>query len=114
MYLSFEINTQEGDKVLVSLCSSYPYLQDILTPGAPSFDLLEVCIVREKGTGPIRMEVFGKIAELLISVAEENPASVLFYFCDFSEDIPHQRRRDMPSHEYRNTLFKLLFQRYES
>ena len=27
MNLSFDINTQEGDKVVVSLSSSYPYIE---------------------------------------------------------------------------------------
>ena len=74
---------------------------------------MEVSIVRERGTGPIKMEVFGKIAEIIISIVENNPNSVLFYFCDFSEEIPYQRRRAY-SHKYRNDLFKLLFLRYNN
>lgn len=59
------------------------------------------------------MEVFGKIADVLISIAEDNPGTILFYFCDTVESIPHlQKGRDISSHEYRNCLFKCLFQRY--
>ena len=48
MNLSFDIITQEGDKVIVSLVSSYPYLRDIAPDGIPDFELLEVSIIRAK------------------------------------------------------------------
>jgi hypothetical protein len=113
MNLSFDINTQEGDKVVVSLSSSYPYLKDIFPAQSQEFELVEVSIIRENGNSPIKVEVFGRIADILISIAEDNPTSILFYFCDIVEGIPHPRTgRDIPSHEYRNLLFKLLFQRY--
>jgi len=113
MNLSFDILTQEGDKVVVSLSSSYPYLKSIFPTLSQEFELVEVSIIREMGTGSIKVEVFGKIADILISIAEDNPNTILFYFCDIVEGIPHPRRgRDIPSHEYRNILFKLLFQRY--
>lgn len=113
MNLSFDINTQKGDKVIVSLVSSYPYLRDIAPAGIPEFELLEVSIIRDKGTKPVKMEVFGKIADILISIAEDNPDGILFYFCDIIEGIPSQRpNKSMMSHEYRNELFKLLFKRY--
>ena len=92
MYLSFDINTQEGVKVVVSLSSSYPYLKDIFPAQAQEFELVEVGIIREKGNGPIRVEVFGKIADILISIAEDNPSTILFYFCDIVEGIPHNRK----------------------
>ena len=91
MNLSFDINTQEGDKVIVSLVSSYPYLRDIAPAGIPDFELLEVSIIRDKGTKPVKMEIFGKIADILISIAEDNPDGILFYFCDIIEGIPSQR-----------------------
>ena len=92
------MDTKEGD---------YQPLDFLVTP------FVEVSIIREAGTGPIKVEVFGKIADILISIAEDNPTTILFYFCDIVEGIPHPRTgRDIPSHECRNYLFKLLFQRY--
>ena len=113
MNMSFDINTQEGDKVIVSLVSSYPYLHDIAPADIPDFELLEVSIIREKGTSPIKMAVFGKIADILLSIADDNPEGILFYFCDIIEGIPNKRHsKIIASHEYRNRLFKLLFRRY--
>ena len=113
MNLSFDIITQEGDKVIVSLVSLYPYLREIAPDGVPDFELLEVSIIRAKGTKTIKMDVFGKIADILISIAEDNPEGILFYFCDIVEGIPNQRSNKLiASHEYRNELFKLLFKRY--
>ena len=60
MNLSFDINTQEGDKIIVSLSSSYPAFPGI----ALGFELIEVSIIREKGEGPVKVEVFGKIGQL--------------------------------------------------
>ena len=37
------------------------------------FDLVEVSIIRENGNSPIKVEVFGMIADFLISIAEANP-----------------------------------------
>lgn len=45
MNLSFDINTQGGDKIIVSLSSSYPAFPGI----ALGFELIEVSIIREKG-----------------------------------------------------------------
>ncbi len=88
-------------------------LKELLPDQAEDFELLEVSIIREAGRGPIKVEVFGKIADILVSIAEENPHTVLFYFCDIVEGIPGLRPgKDIPSHEYRNELFKLLFTRY--
>lgn len=113
MNLSFDINTQEGDKVIVSLCSSYAYLKELIPNQKEEFELLEVSIIREKGSNPIKVEVFGKIADILVSIAEENPHTILFYFCDIIEGIPRLRPgKGVPSHVYRNELFKLLFTRY--
>ena len=44
-------------------------------------------VLSERGSGPIKVEVFGKIANILISIAEDNPNTILFYFCDIVEGI---------------------------
>ena len=79
----------------------------------PDFDIIEVSIIREKGNNPIKIGVFGKIAEILMSIVEDNPEIVFFYFCDTIEEIPKYRpNRLISAHNYRNELFKLLFKRY--
>ena len=80
-----------------------------------SFPRSKISIIREKGSGPVPITVFGKIADILIDIAEDNPDTILFYFCDIVEGIPNALQgRSLLSHEYRNSLFKLLFQRYQS
>ena len=99
--------------MIVSISSSYAYLRELIPDQSEEFELLEVSIIREAGSNPIRVEVFGKIADILVSIAEENPQTILFYFCDIVEGIPRLRPgKGIPSHEYRNELFKLLFARY--
>ena len=115
MNLSFDINTQEGDRIIVSLSSSYSWLYEIVPVDAVDFEIVEVSIIREKGMGPVPVAVFGRIADILVDIAEDNQNTILFYFCDIVEGIPRTRPgRKILSHEYRNALFKLLFQRYRS
>ena len=115
MNLSFDVITREGDKVVVSLISFYPYISELVGDKFPQLEIVEITIVRESGMNPIKMAVFRKIAEILIDIAQDNPNTILYYFCDMSETLPNQRAgRDLTSQEYRNNLFKLLFQRYSS
>lgn len=113
MNLSFDVITREGDKVIVSLTSFYPYISELIGDKFPLLEIVEIAIVRESGMASIKMEVFRKIAEILIDIAQDNPNTILYYFCDMSESLPNQRiGRNLSSQEYRNNLFKLLFQRY--
>lgn len=115
MNLSFDVITREGDKIVVSLNSFYPYISELFGDLFPQLEIVEITIVRENGNNPIKIEVFGRIAQVLLSIAQDNPDTILYYFCDMTEDLPHQRsRRTLSCQEYRNNLFKLLFQRYSN
>ena len=91
MNLSFDVITKEGDKIIVSLTSFYPYITQLIGDRFPQLEIVEITIIREAGNGPINIEVFGKIAQVLISIAQDNPNTVLYYFCDITEKIPYQR-----------------------
>lgn len=113
MNLSFEVISREGDKVVVSLTSFYSYVKELTGDLFPHLEIVEITIIRESGMNPVKMEVFGKIAQVLISLAQDNPDTVLYYFCDMTEELPNERsNRTLSYQEYRNNLFKLLFQRY--
>lgn len=115
MNLSFDVITKEGDKIIVSLTSFYPYIKELIGDVLPQLEIVEISFFRESGTNPIKIEVFGKIAQVLISIAQDNPNTIFYYFCDLTEEIPHQRiGRNLSYQEYRNNLFKLLFMRYNS
>lgn len=115
MNLSFDVITKEGDKIIVSLTSFYPYIVQLIGDRFPQLEIVEITIIREAGNGPINIDVFGKIAQVLISIAKDNPNTVLYYFCDITEEIPYQRAgKEQTYQEYRNNLFKLLFQRYRT
>lgn len=114
MNLSFDVITKEGDKLVVSLTSFYPYMDELIGNMFSGMELVEISIYRESGNNPIRMEVFGKIAQVLITIAQDNPQTLFYYFCDATERLPHQRAgRNIALHEYRNTLFSKLFKRYQ-
>lgn len=113
MNLSFDIHTKEGDSIIVSL-SSYYSIKELVGPEFDNVEIAEVSIFRQNGNRPVSLAVFGKIADILISIAEENPETILYYFCDITEEIPHSRAgHGLPSHDYRNELFKRLFERYQ-
>lgn len=111
MNITFDINTQEGDKLIVSLFS-YPFLSQSIgvTNG---MEIVEISITRETGTGVVPVKVFGEIAKKLINIADNDPNVIFYYFCDATDEIPKQRNnRRTRCQDYRNELFKLVFQRY--
>ena len=107
MNITFDVNTEKGDKIVVSLFS-YPCLSNVLFSNN---EVLEINIERIKGESVILLEVFGKIAKTLINIADNNPDVLFYYFCDTSESIPKQRN-NKKGDVYRHELFSLLFERY--
>ena len=78
MNITFDINTQEGDKLIVSLFS-YPFLSQSIgvTNG---MEIVEISIARETGTGVVPIKVFGEIAKKLINIADNDPDVIFYYF----------------------------------
>lgn len=114
MQVSYEINTEKGDTVVVSLVSSYDFLNNILHQNSfPDIEIIDVSIVRKSGDGVITMAVLKEIVHVISEIMQSSPNAILFYYCDSSDPISVIRKtRKVLCQEYRDRLFSLMFARY--
>ena len=53
-----DINTLEGDKLVVSLCCNYPFIKEALPADYKYLDIIEISIDRMEGNNPIVPKTF--------------------------------------------------------
>lgn len=110
MNINFDVNTDKGDKIIVSLFS-YPFLPDKIK--SEKIEIVEISITRDSGSNVIKPKTFKKIADRLIQIAEIDNDLIYYYFCDSDEELPNKRQnKDSTVQCYRDQLFSLLFLRY--
>lgn len=114
MEISFEINTEKGDSLVVSLLSSYDFIKEVVNhSGSAEIEIIDVSIIRKSGDGQISVIVLKEIASKISNVLESSPNAILFYYCDSSDPIPGIRSsRSILCQEYRDRLFNLMFARF--
>lgn len=114
MEVTFEINTYEGDGLIVSLSSSYDYIKEFVgSKGYPPIEVIDMSIIRKKGCGSIPLVVLKEIVSKTTDILLSSPDAVLFYLCDSTEPIPHIRQsRDLLCQQYRDRLFTAMFERF--
>ena len=112
MNLSFSKQINEGDTIVVSLCSYYTEIASLI--GSDHyFELINIDIVRENGQSTVPMSALSDICRTLVKILDDTPDAVAYYFCDYVTEIPGMRQgRDISCQSYRNRLFKLLFQKF--
>ena len=112
MNLSFSKQINEGDTIVVSLCSYYTEIASLI--GSDHyFELINVDIVRENGQSTVPVSALSDICRTLVKILDDTPDAVAYYFCDYVTEIPGMRKgRDISCQSYRNRLFKLLFQKF--
>ena len=110
-----DIETLEGDKLIVSLCCNYPFIKNALPADYRHLDIVEISIDRMEGNNSITPTTFQTIVHRIIDELNGHPEVILYYFCNVSYDIPNFRKsRNITAQEYRNRLFKSLFRRYNN
>lgn len=108
-----DIETLEGDKLVVSLCCNYPFIKETLPADYQYLDIVEISIDRMEGNNSITPLTFQNIVHKIIDELSGHPEVILYYFCNVSYDIPNfKTSRGITAQEYRNRLFKSLFSRY--
>lgn len=112
------IKTRQGDEIIVSL--SCPYddtIRGYLPLGYADITVIEISIERLAGSGRIEPAVFSYIYKELSNVATEREGrAIFFYSCSTTNDIPYRSKSHLTlaPEEYRNKLFKSLFERFVS
>lgn len=116
MEVSFEISTEKGETLVVSLLSSYRFVQDIINKNKfPDIEIIDISIVRKTGEATISNMILKEIVTKVSDILSSSPNSILFYLCDSADPIPNMRSsRNMLCQEYRDKLFNLMFERYSN
>lgn len=116
MEISFEINTEKGDAIVVSLLSSYQFIKDIVDQSRFSdIEVIDVSIVRKSGNNTISSNVLKEIVSRISDIVSSSPNAILFYLCDSTDPIPNLRAtRTILCQEYRDRLFNLMFSRFSN
>jgi len=114
MEISFEIITEKGDTLVVSLSSSYDYISGLLCEKKLSnIEIIDISIIRKTGISSIPPAVFKEMTSKVCDILSSSPNSVLFYFCDSTDPVPDARQsRHIRCQEYRDKLFSLIFERF--
>ena len=77
-----DINTLEGDKLVVSLCCNYPFIKEALPADYKYLDIIEISIDRMEGNNPIAPKTFQTIVHRIIDELNDHPEVILYYFCN--------------------------------
>lgn len=73
-------------------------------------EIVEVSLVRQRGEDTTDLATLSELVTRVGKFMLENPDIILYYYCDEFNSIPDMRpSRDMPSQEYRNQLFSILY-----
>ena len=89
MNISFSKHTQEGDTVVVSLCSLYEDLSSIFGDDYLNVELVNIDIVRESGKGVFPIQAMADICRTIAKIMDDSPNTIAYYFCDFATEIPN-------------------------
>lgn len=114
MEVNFEINTFKGDGIIVSLKSSYDFIQQLFNEQhCPAVEVIDMSIYRKSGSEPVPISALKEIIENTKSIISSSLNTVLFYLCDSVDPIPYIRKsRDINCQQYRDLLFGKMFERY--
>ena len=110
MEVSFSLKYKEGNEIRVSL-SSFPEtaISDLIER-LGGVEIVEVSLVRQRGEDTTDLATLSELVTRVGKFMLENPNIILYYYCDEFNSIPCMRpSRDMPSQEYRNQLFSILY-----
>ncbi len=113
MDISFSIQNQKGDQVMVALsCYDYEtialFSSDILTLTLVFYD---VALVRMTGENFVDYKILFAVSDILAKFMEENDNAVLCFYCDADTDVPRNHTKMSPQ-EYRSNLFSRMFEMY--
>ena len=86
-----DIETLEGDKLIVSLCCNYPFIKNALPADYRHLDIVEISIDRMEGNNSITPTTFQTIVHRIIDELNGHPEVILYYFCNVSYDIPEEQ-----------------------
>lgn len=110
MEVSFSLTYKEGNEIRVSLSSFPETAISDLSKHLGGVEIVEVSLVRQRGEDTTDLATLSELVTRVGKFMLDNPDIILYYYCDEFNSIPGMRpSRDMPSQEYRNQLFSILY-----
>ena len=76
MNLSFSKQINEGDTIVVSLCSYYTEIESLIASNH-YFELINVDIVRENGQSTVPVNALSDICRTLVKILDDTPQNMV-------------------------------------
>ena len=101
-----------GDVYHITLSEDYSVLSSEVIDSLQDVNIVGIELRRLAGTNATGQEVLAAIERTIADYFTEHKNSIICYYCDFINPIPHTSKNTMPPQEYRSRLFDKMFQRY--
>ena len=114
MDITFDIQTDKGDQIMVAL--SYYDTETLQTfthdPVTLTLTFYDVTLVRISGQGTVGIKTLKAICNELFKFMVGNDTVVLCFYCDDMTDVS-RRHMEFTPQEYRSRLFSRMFDMYK-
>ena len=101
-----------GDIYHITLSEDHNVLSTGVIDALHDVDVVGIELRRLVGSNATGQEVLAAIESTIAEFFVAHEKSIICYYCDFINPIPHTSKNSMPPQEYRSRLFDNMFQRY--
>ena len=101
-----------GDVYHIELSENHSILSQKTIGALDDISVVGVELRRLSAKNPTGHEDLSAIEGVIADFFIEHKNSIICYYCDFINPIPHTSKNTMPPQEYRSRLFDRMFQRY--
>ena len=112
MKVTYPIRAVNGNEYLVRIESfNREMLPDDVKELLGSIEILDISLERVSGNTPTSPNVLFDISNFIAGVLNDNPETILYFYCDDIHDVD-RRNRSITPQKYRSQLFSSMFDRY--
>lgn len=112
MKVTYPIRAVNGDEYLVRIESfNREMLPDDVKALLGSIEILDISLERVSGNTPTSPNVLFDISNFIAGVLNDNPETILYFYCDDIHDVD-RRNRSITPQKYRSQLFSRMFDHY--
>lgn len=112
MKVTYPIRAVNGDEYLVRVDSfDRTMLPNDINEMLGSIKILDISLERVSGCNPTNPSVLFDISNFIAGVLNDNPETILYFYCDDIHDVD-RRDRSITPQKYRSQLFSKMFDHY--
>ena len=104
--------TSTGDVYHITLSEDHSVLSSDAIDTLRDVHVVAIELRRLAGRNTTGQEVLAAIESTIAEYFVSHENSIICYYCDFINPIPHTKKNSMPPQQYRSLLFDRMFQRY--